>query len=228
LPSCNYAGVPRTVDDLFQRLTAAIQDAEQLLPRLSALLPEPDGTGPATGTIGRHKPSSDEPWNTAAADAYWNLWFGTSKLVDVLRYALDLPKLPETETPKGPDALRAIRNLTPAAPDEMVRYAVRKLERWADLARRIPAIDESEPWTPVPAVKGNTPPECPYCGTFGLRMQRRRGAVRCVMPGCRDGDGNSTRARMEPGRMTGEARLVFGDGTTMHWSGDDDIEGHAG
>jgi hypothetical protein len=40
------------------------------------------------------------------------------------------------------------------------------------------------------------------------------------MPGCRDTDGNATRARMEPGRMTGEARLVFGDGTTMHWAGE--------
>lgn len=221
--------MPRTVDDLTQRLSEAITDAEQLLPQLAALLPEPDVTGPTTGTIGRHKPTSDEPWNTAVADAYWNLWFGTTQLVGMLRYALDLPALPERDAPHGPDALRSIRNLTPSAPADIVRHVTGKLERWCDLARRIPAIDESEPWTPVPSLPGKTPPECPYCRTFGLRMQRRRGQVRCVMPGCRDGDGNATRARMEPGRMTGEARLVFGDGTTMHWAGqmEDDDDGDA-
>jgi hypothetical protein len=219
--------VPHTVDDLYHRLTEAINDAELLLPKLSELLPEPDSLGPTTGTIGRHKPTSDEPWNTAVADAYWNLWFGPTQLVGMLRYALDLPALPDRDTPKGPDALKAIRNLTPSAAGEHVRYVVLSLERWCDLARRIPAIDESEPWTPVPAPPGRTPPECPYCHTFGLRMQRRRGIVRCVMPGCVDGDGRPTQARMEPGRMTGEARLVFGDGTTMHWSGERDGNGDA-
>jgi hypothetical protein len=212
--------VGRHVDDLWARLTEAVTDAEALLPKLQALLPEPDGIGPTTGTIGRHKPTSDEPWNTAVADAYWNLWFGPGQLVGMLRYGLGLPQLPPSEAPVGPDALKAIRNLTPAAPSDLVRHVTGKLERWADLARRIPAIDESEPWTPVPSLPGRAPPECPYCRTFGLRMQRRRGVVRCVMPGCRDGDGNVTRARMEPGRMTGEARLVFGDGTTMHWAGE--------
>jgi hypothetical protein len=215
----------RSADDLTQRLAEAIDDAAGLLPKLAALLPEPDVIGPTTGTIGRHKPSSTEPWNTAVADAYWNLWFGPAQLVGILRYALDLPQLPRSEVPHGHEALKALANLTPSSPDDHVRFVAGKLERWCDLARRIPAIDESEPWTPVPAPPGRTPPECPYCRTFGLRMQRRRGAVRCVMPGCRDGDGNATRARMEPGRMTGEARLVFGDGTTMHWAGvrgDDD------
>jgi hypothetical protein len=212
------AHVPLGTDELTRRLSEAVSDAEALLPALQRLLPEPDGTGPSTGTIGRHAPESDEPWNNIVADAYWNLWFGPGMLIGHLRSALGLPQL--AEPPKGADALKAITNLAAAAETDAVRFVIRKLERWADLARQIPAIDEAEPWEPVPAPPGQTPPECPYCRTFGLRMQRRRGQVRCAMPGCRDADGNATRARMEPGRMTGEARLVFGDGMTMHWSGD--------
>ena len=224
--------MPKPVDALTQRLTDAIRDAEGLLPQLRALLPEPDGTGPATGTIGRHPPESAEPWARAAADAYWNLWFGPGKLVGTLRYALRLSRIRDDRLPVGPEALGKVGDLAAGAPEDTVRYVLRKLERWCDLARRIPAIDESEPWDPVPALPGSSPPACPYCGTFGLRMQRRRGQVRCTFPGCTDSDGDATRARMEPGRMTGEARLVFGDGMTMHWAGevggDGDRHGIAG
>jgi|SRR4051812_17183327 hypothetical protein len=208
------AHVPLLADELTRRLSEAVSDAECLLPALQRLLPELDGTGPSTGTIGRHAPESDEPWNNIVADAYWNLWFGPGMLIGHLRSTLGLARL--ADPPKGPDALEAIGNLAAGADIRTVRYVIRNLERWADLARQIPAIDESEPWEPVPVLPGRTPLECPYCRTFGLRMQRRRGQVRCTMPGCRDADGNATRARMEPGRMTGEARLVFGDGMMMH------------
>jgi hypothetical protein len=222
--------MPPRADELSRRLSEATSDAETLLPILQALLPEPDTAGPSTGTIGRYPPESDEPWNSAVADAYWNLWFGPAELIGHLRTALGLAAL--QDPPRGPDAINAIRNLAPAAEVDTVRFVIRKLERWVDLARRIPAIDETEPWESVPAPPGRTPPECPYCHTFGLRMQRRRGQVRCAMPCCTDSDGNATRARMEPGRMTGEARLVFGDGMTMHWAGeldrgDDDGDGEA-
>jgi hypothetical protein len=46
-------------------------------------------------------------------------------------------------------------------------------------------------------------------------MLRRKGEVKCFFPGCLDSDGSPTRARLEPGRMTGEARLIFGDGIMM-------------
>lgn len=215
--------MPKAHDELPGRLIDAIKDAETLLPKLQELLPEPDNTGLKAGTIGRHAPESREPWNQAVADAYWNLWHGTGQLVNYLRHELNLRIW--RHPPTGLKALEAIGRLALSVSRDELGYVVRKLERWADLARRIPAIDESEPWVPVPAVPGGTPPACPYCGTFGLRMQRRRGQVRCALPGCEDGDGNVTRARMEPGRMTGEARLVFGDGTTMHWAGEADEDG---
>lgn len=200
-----------TADTPADRLAEGLKSAEAMLAQLQVLLPELDSLGPTTGTVGRHAPESDEPWNNVVADAYWGIWHGAGKLVGLLRYAVGLKQLPEREAPTGPDALKAIGNLAPAAPDDVLRDAVRVVEGWIDKARRIPAIDESEAWSPI----GPQPPECPYCRTFSLRMQRRRGVVRCMFPGCRDSDGNPTRARMEPGRMSGEESLVFDDGLML-------------
>lgn len=209
--------MPKTIDRLSQQLAAAIGEANDMLAPLSRLLPEPDGAGPSTGTIGRSAPESSEPWNGPVADAYWNLWFGPGQLIGMLRYALGLSRIADHALPRGGEALTVVYKLASGAPDDSVRYVIKKLERWVAMAQRIPAIDEAEPWSPVPVVPGADPPSCPYCRTFGLRMQRRRGEVRCFFPNCTDADGNRTGARMEPGRMTGEARLVFRDGTTLHF-----------
>lgn len=217
------AAMTQTIDGISQRLSDAISDASDMLGRLRPLLPEPDASGPQTGTIGRHAPESREPWNRAVADAYWNLWFGPGVLVNACRIDLGLEPLGGAGQPgrlAGQVALSALRNLVIAAPGDLRKHVIAKLERWVDLARAIPAVDISEPWSPVPAAPGQHPPPCPYCKTYGLRMQRRRGQVRCAMPGCKDADGMPTRARMEPGAMTGEERLVFTDGTTMFWTGD--------
>lgn len=202
-------------DPLTDRLAHAIKEAGELLPQLRRLLAEPDGTGPSTGTIGRHAPESREPWNQAVADAYLNLWHGPGVLVNYLRGERGMNRL--AHPPRAIEGLSEITGLAVAATDDALRYVTRKLERWCDMARRVPAIDESEPWIAVPAEPGARPPECPYCGTFGLRVLVRRGEVRCFLPGCADSDGNPTRARMEPGRMTGDACLIFGDGTMLHF-----------
>lgn len=201
-----------TQDALSARLLDAITEARKLLPVLSAMLSEADSGGPRTGTMNSNPPSSTEPWNTAVAEAYWRIWAGAGQLANNLRACLGMARwnLP----PRGHQALDAIRDLAPSCPPEAVKLAVLRLERWVDRAMQLPAIDETEPWVPLPLV-GVTPPECPYCGMLALRMRKRAGQVTCFFPGCTDADGKPTRARMEPGRMTGEARLVFGDGTTM-------------
>jgi hypothetical protein len=199
------------------RLLQAVLGTDVALATLARLLPEPDGQGMQTGTIGRTAPESSEPWNDAAAYAYWDLYFGPGNLVNEMRYAIGLRVL--RYPPRGANATDVILNLAPGCPPEVVSEVCRRLEQWTLRATQIPDVDESEPWTAVPGV-GGRPPECPFCHTFGLRMRRRAGEVQCFFPGCVDGDQNPTRARMEPGRMTGEARLVFGDGTMMHWSGD--------
>jgi hypothetical protein len=98
---------------------------------------------------------------------------------------------------------------------------VRRVERWVRIAGALPAIDETESWSALPNLPAlGAPPPCPYCGTLALRMRKRAGEVRCFFPSCEDGDGRPTRARMERGRLTGEARMVFGDGTMMMFEGE--------
>jgi hypothetical protein len=198
---------------LVQRIAEAVQDAGKLLDQLQMLLPEADETGPSTGTM-HAAPESRPPWNEAAANAYTTIWQGAHNVARTMAYELGIST---GDLGHGWTALSRIANFAPSVTEWTAKYVVHQLERWVDVARQIPAIDESEPWVPVPAAPGCLPPKCPFCGTFALRMQRRRGLVRCFLPGCHDGDQHPTRARMEPGRMTGEARLVFGDGTMQHW-----------
>jgi hypothetical protein len=194
-------------------LNQLIDDAEEMLAKLEPLLAEPEGKGPDTGTIGRSAPESSEPWAPMAASAYWDIYFGAGNLARGMRSAAGL-KLPLFKDAYGMEAFSIVRNMAPAVGDTALRWSIRALEQWVAAARSVPALDEDEPWVPLPRTDGH-PLACPYCKTYGLRMLRRKGEVRCFFPDCRDADGNPTRARMEPGRMTGEERLVFGDGTTM-------------
>lgn len=204
-----------TIDDQTHRLAVAIDAAGELLDTLQRLMAEPDGSGPATGTIGRHPPESKEPWSPPAAHAYWAIYHGARGLANIMREAVGMR--PKRDGPYGYPALLEIGNLAPSVSTLVLRTSIRMVETWVDQARQVPAIDESEPWANVPQIVGAQPPRCPYCQTFGLRMQRRAGRIACFFPGCVDSEGDPTRARMESGRMTGESRLVFGDGTMMHF-----------
>jgi hypothetical protein len=139
------------------RLLSAASDAATLLYRLQPLLAQPESSGPDTGTIGRHAPESREPWAREAAGAYWDLYFGARTMVRELRYALGL--LPGVYADVyGSEALDVIRNLAPSAPDEALRHAARELERLVSRGLAVPAVDEDEPWAPLPARPGRTPP----------------------------------------------------------------------
>jgi hypothetical protein len=203
----------RVETDKLDRLYEAIREAEAFLAKLEPLLAEPETSGPDTGTIGRSVPESSEPWAPAAASAYWDIYFGAGNLARGMRSAAGL-KLPLFKDTYGSEALAIVRNMAPTVSDTPLLWATRELEKWVRHAQEIPAVDEDEPWVELPRQSGEHL-ACPYCNTYGLRMLRRKGEVRCVFPGCKDADGNPTRARMETGRMTGEERLIFGDGTTM-------------
>lgn len=184
--------------------------------RLAGLMLEPSGKGPATGTIGRHAPESSEPWQAEAANAYWAIHFGIRQLRDDLRQAAGLE--PSELTGSGTHTIRAIRdvsNLSTIIPEDLLADARYQVERWVDAARKIRDIDEVESWVPVPRVPGAEPPVCPYCKTLSLRMSRLRQEVHCLYPGCRDQQGRPVRARMEPGRLTGQGMLVFQDDTVV-------------
>lgn len=193
------------------RLVDAADEASRRLVRLAPLIAEPDGSGPDTGTIGRHAPESSPPWAQQAADAYYGIYFGAREILRAMRGAADMHRPVHT---CGEEALGLIRALSWSAQPFVLRGATCTLERLVRQADAVPGIDEAEPWTPLPRINGREI-ACPYCQTFGLRMLKRKGEVRCIFPGCHDRDGNPTRARMEPGRMTGEERLIFGDGTMM-------------
>lgn len=194
------------------RLDEAVNEAADRLDKLWVLLPEPESVGPQTGTIGRHAPESREPWAPQAAAAYWDIYFGAREMARAMRGAAGMRRPPDV---CGFEALEIVQRMAPASSDWILRGVTRKLRQWVRQADAVPALDEQEPWVALPAPPGRNPLACPYCGTFGLRMLRRKGEVRCFFPDCTDADGKPTRARMEPGRMTGEERLIFGDGTTM-------------
>lgn len=201
-----------------QRLYEALDHLAELMPRLSALIAQPDTGGPRTGTIGHGAPESREPWNAAAGDVLVDIWYGLPALMNQMRERLGMTRLAR---PAARSAVAGIRALIPSVPLEALEDATRRCERWVTRAQQLPAIDEAEPWTSLPVMPHlGHPPLCPYCGTTALRMRKRAGEVACFMPDCTDGDGRATRARMEPGRMTGESRLVFGDDTFMTFEGE--------
>ena len=199
----------RTEDHHLTSLAEAVAAAEALLPHLRSLLREPSGSGPRTGTMGRSAPAASEPWNSAAAGAYWDIWYGARTLAARLRASLGL----SDDCSPGPEGFAQVLACAPSAPDKLVGWAAGRIWSWVQRANALPDIGESEPWVHVPQVAGAQPPACPYCHTFGLRMQHTAGQVRCFFPDCRDLDGNPTRARMQQGQFG--AALVFGDGTTL-------------
>lgn len=208
---------PKPTDQDYQHLLKALNHAEGLLPVLGRLLPEPSGTGPATGTIGRHAPESSEPWQGEAADAYWRIWFGARKLADRLRRRMGLPvrRWGAGDTGAAFTAIANLAALGSTIPPAEVAEAREEVERWVASAQRIRDIDQVETWVPLPRPPGFPPPACPYCKTLSLRMAKGREEVRCFFPECKDYDGSPTRARMETGRFTDSGHLVFGDGTVV-------------
>lgn len=212
---------PRTTADHdLDDLGTALSEAEQLLPVLARLLPEPTSAGPTTGVIGRHAPESSEPWHAEAAAVYWDIWFGARYVANQMRQIVGVP--PQAwgsgDTSR---ALGSIGRYAPAVPDATLRVVLGTVQGWVARARQIRDIDEVDAWRPVPRAPGQEPPACPYCRTLSLRMSPHRQEVRCFFPGCRDLDGNPTRARMEPALLDAAGQLVFGDGTVVAYR-----EGH--
>jgi len=190
-------------------LAEAVAAADGLLPPLRYLLAQPSGNGPSIGST-HNAPESSEPWNASAAAVYWDIWYGARSLARRMRTELGL----SDDCLPGPEGLAQVLACGPAVSARLLGEVTARLWSWVQRASALPDVGESEPWTHVPRVPGFQPPACPYCKTFGLRMQPRAGQIRCFFPDCRDLDGHPTRARMEYGHF-GKPCLVFGDGTVL-------------
>jgi hypothetical protein len=206
------AAMTRMETNMATRCWDAVRDARARINRLHPLIAEPENGGPDTGTIGRHAPESSEPWGKQAAGAYFDLYFGAREYARAMRGAARMRRPADV---CGHDALDIVDAMVTISQPFVLRGVTRGLERLVRQADQVPGIDESEPWVALPAMPGQVPLACPYCKTYGLRMLKRKGEVKCFFPGCTDSDGSPTRARLEPGRMTGEERLIFGDGIMM-------------
>lgn len=183
-----------------------------LLDQLTALITE-QASNPDTKHITKRLTGSSPPWHAEAAHVLTEIHQGARDLENDIRYSIT----GRTMTRGGSDAntrkaLHAITQLTPAVPEHITRHAAGQIAGWVRAAQRIRDIDQTERWVPLPRMPGMRPPPCPYCRTYGLRMNRMAGEVRCVNRECVDDEGRRPVARMEHGRLTGDAYLAFADG----------------
>ncbi|MBD2900804.1 hypothetical protein amrb99_98140 [Actinomadura sp. RB99] len=194
-----------------------LADDGGLLDQLAALLPEPVGD-PARGTSSHHKVTgSPAPWHPEAGVALLTIHEGARRLEASLRRdsAGRLGGRRGGSDTNTRDALRSIVRLAEAVPEDRARLAARIVAGWVQTAAQVGDIDQADRWVPLPRLPGHLPPACEYCGAYSLRWSRHRGEVRCCTPDCTDPDGNRPRARMETGRYSGRASLVWQDGRSV-------------
>lgn len=179
------------------------------LPVLERLLAEPDAAGPAPGMHARSS-ETPEPWNAPAGRALMDAHEGVRRLEAALRYALNGHPGARRGGSAGntAGALAAIPRLAAGLDGDAEAMAARILERWANEARAVPAIDEVRRWRPLPGRA------CPYCQAAWLRadMDARPVTIACFCGYCPgDGDGLRPVAAMGTDEH-GTPRLLWADG----------------
>ncbi|MEV1245125.1 hypothetical protein [Nonomuraea sp. NPDC049750] len=197
-----------------------VAELKQLLPRLHELLPEPvaDAT---KGSMQHHKVTgSPAPWHAEAGPLLMTIHAGVRELELDLRHHVSGRLGEERGGSDGNTAaaLDSIVRLVHGVDDEMARDARNRLDRWIEQARQVRDIGESEKWIPIRVSKG-LPPACLYCKTFSLRVAQESGRVRCVNLKCEDGEGNRPAGRIDKNQMDGSAMLVWADGRTTYYYG---------
>lgn len=187
-----------------------------LLDRLRALLPE-QVTDPATVRAHQKVTGSPAPWHAEAAAVLLDIHEGARRLEASLKRDVSgrLGERRGASTENTRSALKSIVRLAEALDEGQQADAARIVSRWVTTARQLRDIDEADRWEPLPRRPGALPPPCEYCATYSLRWNRRSGEVRCVNGECRDGDGHRPVARMEIGRYSGQAALVWRDGRSV-------------
>lgn len=203
-----------------EEIPTLVAELKALLPRLQELLPEPVADA-SKGSMQHHKVTgSPAPWHPEAGGVLMTIHAGVRELEDDLRYHVTGHT---GEGRGGSDAntttaLDSIVRLVHGVDDDMARDARHRLDRWIEQARQIRDIGESEKWIPIRVSKG-LPPACLYCNTYSLRVAQQSGRVRCVNPRCADENGDQPRAHIEKNKVDGSAMLVWADGRTTYYYG---------
>jgi hypothetical protein len=184
-----------------------------LIEQLEAEVPEkpkrPYG-GFGTGS-GGHGPLAS--WNSQAALLLLEIHAGIRELETDVKYQLS----GRVRSRGGSDgntfaALDGLAGLVATADYTTAQTIARKLENWAFRARLV--LGEVEPFSRLPRLPGQKEPACPYCQSRTLRYRPFSGQVRCVRPGCKDGNGDSPVGKLDVGAYSGEPELAWADGTT--------------
>ncbi|NJP93930.1 hypothetical protein HCN51_31600 [Nonomuraea sp. FMUSA5-5] len=189
-----------------------VHELVPLLGMLWALVPEVGGS-PMTGTMSHHKATgSPAPWNADAALLLYTISEEARRLEaslrrDVAGHVGDRRGGSDVNTVA---ALKAIMNLAYGVPERDARRAARIIGRWVRSARQV--IGEEERAVPLPAAPGATPPPCPYCTTFSLRVVLRDGRLWCINDGCKDGRGRRPHGRMTRSDLNGDGMIEWDDG----------------
>lgn len=196
--------------------------ANGILDQLEHLLPE-QVTDPAAVNSPHKITGSPAPWHSEAGAILLAIHEGARRLEASLRRDVSgrLGERRGSSTNNTRAALRSIVRLAEALDDDQIATAARIVGHWVTTARQLRDIDKADRWEPLPRRPGTLPPPCDYCGTYSLRWNRRSGEVRCVLSGCEDNDGVRPFARMEVGKFTGQAALVWRDGRTVSYAHED-------
>lgn len=192
------------------QLRAVVVSVKHAYNALEELLPQPGSRGNQLvrpSTLVRAWPS----WNTQAA----YLVFELHRLVRDQERRLRALVSGTLATRGGSDrntflALDALPNLACGAGPDEEHETLTALGTWLRRARE--ALGEIEPLSRLPRLPGQSEPRCPWCQRMTLRHQPYAGIVRCVNPGCRDGDGRRPVGRVEIGRLSCEPLLLWGTG----------------
>jgi len=203
----------RSSQSLHVRITESVEELAGLLSRLETEVPEkkrqPYG-GYGSGQ-GGHSPLA--AWNAPAAMLVMDVHAGARDLETDLKHRLT-GRLRSRGGSSGNTlkCLAGIPSLCAGVDYHDAATALKKLEIWIYRARLV--LGDADPVSRLPRLPGQAEPSCPYCRGATLRFRQATGVVRCIRPGCRDGNGQAPAARIELGDFSGTPIVAWADGST--------------
>jgi hypothetical protein len=200
---------------LFTRMADSVEALAGLLERMEMELPEKVKHGWSAGSSPRGSVSHGPAWNAAVAFWVTEVHQGLRELERDVAYSITGRLRPlrggsDGNTLKAASVLPA---LTSGTDYHSTMAVVKQIESWVFRGRLL--LGDLEPFARLPRLPGQPAPCCPFCKSQdSLRYRPATGQVRCLMPACRDSQGNRPMGQMEVGAYSGEPMLAWSDGST--------------